>query len=64
MWIPLIIVVLLVAGVGVHKYTNKIDSPAEQLIEAGLRAEGVEMDFSRDEKEQAQIHREQAKEIE
>lgn len=64
MWIPLIIAVLLIAGVGVHKYTHEVDSPLEQIVEAGLKAEGVTIDFSADEKEQAAIHKEQAKEIE
>ncbi len=50
MLVPIIIAILMVVGVGIHEVTKKDDTPAEQFIEAILRAEGVEYDFSAEDK--------------
>lgn len=50
MWVAIIIAVLMLAGVGVHELSHKNDTPVEQTIEAILKAEGVDIDFSADDK--------------
>lgn len=52
MWIPILIVVLIVGGIGVRSYTKKNDTPAEQIIEAVLKQNGVDIDFSAESKEE------------
>lgn len=50
MWVPIIIAVLMLFGAGVHKLSHKNDTPVEQTIEAILKVEGVDIDFSADDK--------------
>jgi hypothetical protein len=50
MWVAIIIAVLMFAGIGVHELSHKNDTPAEQAIEAILKIEGVDIDFSADDK--------------
>jgi len=51
MFEALIIVLAVCVGVGAHYYSTKNDSPAEQLAEHVLRAKGVDVDFSAEDKE-------------
>ena len=47
MWIHAVVMaVLLMLGAGVHYFSKESDSPAEQLIEKLLKADGIEIDFS------------------
>lgn len=46
----LLIGVCLIAGVVIHHFSGKDDSPAEQMIEEVLNLEGVNVDFSADDK--------------
>lgn len=50
MLVPIIIAILMVLGVGIHEVSKKNDTAPEQLIEAVLRSQGVEYDFSADDK--------------
>lgn len=50
MWAAILAAVLLILGVGVHEYAKTPDSPAEQIVEGLLKADGIEMDFSAEDK--------------
>lgn len=50
MWIPILMAILLLSGVGVHKYMGKNDSIPEQMIERVLKVEGINIDFSEESK--------------
>ncbi len=54
MWTAIIIGVLLFAGAITHKTTGKNDSGGEQFIETILQVEGVNIDFSADDKAKEQ----------
>jgi len=51
MLVPIIIAALLIFGVGVHHFSHQNDSPLEQLTEQTLTGMGVDIDFSKADKE-------------
>lgn len=48
------IAVAIVTGIGAHFITKQNDTPVEQAAEAVLRAKGIEIDFSPDDKDEQQ----------
>lgn len=50
MWATILTAVLLILGVGVHEYAKRPDSPAEQIVEGLLKADGIDIDFSAEDK--------------
>lgn len=53
MWATIGIIVLLCLGLGISHFSDKDDSPAEQAVEAMLKTQGVDIDFSPDDKEES-----------
>lgn len=50
MVVAICVAVAFVIGVIAHQVSGKVDSPAEQLAETVLGIEGINIDFSADEK--------------
>lgn len=51
--VPIIIAVAILVGLGAHFFTKENDSPVEQLAEKVLHMEGVDVDFSAEDKAEA-----------
>jgi len=50
----ILIAICIISGVVISFTSKKIDSPAEQMIEAVLASEGIDVDFSEWKKEEAE----------